>query len=81
MKKRGENSGNMKLMFAVVLGAFLMLFALQNMAQVELTILLWTFEARRIVVIALSFCVGFIIGWVIKASGGHKKAERPGAET
>ena len=45
-----------------------MLFALQNMARVDLTFLFWTFEARRIVVIALSFVVGFSIGWLVKTA-------------
>lgn len=43
-----------------------MLFALQNMAQVELTILVWTFEARRIIVISLSFLIGLVLGMIIR---------------
>ena len=59
--------GNLKLFFAAVLGALLLLFAIQNTAQVELSVLFWTFEARRIVVISLSFLVGLAIGWLLKA--------------
>lgn len=51
-----------------ILVAFLMLLALQNMAQVELTILFWTFETRRIVVIGVSFLLGFAIAWIVKAT-------------
>ena len=32
-----------KLIVAMALGGFLVLFALQNMAEVDLTILFWTF--------------------------------------
>ena len=67
MKESRPWSQNVKLIIAVVLGAFLMLFALQNMAKVELTILVWTFETRRIVVIGLSFLIGFVIGLIVKA--------------
>ncbi len=56
-----------RLVLAVVLGAFLALFALQNMAPVQLTILIWTFEGRRIVVIGVGFLVGLVIGWILCA--------------
>ncbi len=52
---------------AIGLGVFLALFAMQNMAPVEITILFWTFESRRIVVITLSCLVGFAIGWIMKS--------------
>lgn len=56
-----------RLILAIALGAFLALFALQNMAPVQLTILIWTFEGRRIVVIGVGFLVGLVIGWVLCA--------------
>lgn len=80
MKAMSGKAGNLKIILAVALGAFLTLFALQNMAQVELTILLWTFEARRIVVIALSFCIGFVIGLLVKAGSSRKKAGWPAGD-
>ncbi len=52
----------LKLTLALILGALLMLIALQNMASVELTFLLWTFETRRIVLIAFCVIVGIVIG-------------------
>lgn len=54
----------------LVLGILLGVFALQNMARVELAFLVWSFESRRIVVIALSLAVGFIVGWIV----GHARA-------
>ncbi len=55
--------------FVLIAGllGFLALFAFQNMASVELTVLFWSFEARRIVVIALCFGVGMAVGWLLKA--------------
>lgn len=41
-----------RLAVTLVLGGLLGVFALQNMAKVELTFLFWTFESRGILVIA-----------------------------
>ncbi len=71
---------NFRLVIAAVLGGMLVLFALQNLARVELTVLLWTFEARRFVVIAVSFAIGVAVGWLIKAhSERRRKADEAGA--
>ncbi|MDF2371239.1 MAG: LapA family protein [Rhizobiaceae bacterium] len=59
--------GNVKLIIASILGVILLLFALQNMARVDLTFLFWTFEARRVVVIVMSFIIGIAVGWLLKA--------------
>tara|TARA_R110002126_G_scaffold291804_1_gene459434 strand:- start:64201 stop:64422 length:222 start_codon:yes stop_codon:yes gene_type:complete len=59
--------GNVKLVVASILGVILLLFALQNMARVDLTYLFWTFEARRVVVIVMSFVIGIAVGWLLKA--------------
>jgi uncharacterized integral membrane protein len=56
-----------RLVIAAVLGGALVLFALQNLARVELTVLVWTFEARRFVVIGISFAIGFAVGWLVRA--------------
>lgn len=61
---------NVKLFIAAVLGGFLTLFALQNMADVDLTLLFWTFQARRVVVIGVSFIIGLAIGWLVR---GHSR--------
>ncbi|WP_421787392.1 lipopolysaccharide assembly protein LapA domain-containing protein [Hyphobacterium sp.] len=52
---------------AVALGAFLALFAFQNMATVEVDVLFWTFESRRIVVIGLTLITGIAIGWIMNS--------------
>ncbi len=49
----------------IVLGGCLVLFALQNLAEVELTFMVWSFQSRRFVVIGVSFLVGLTIGWLI----------------
>tara|TARA_R110000868_G_scaffold22983_8_gene93607 strand:- start:8653 stop:8946 length:294 start_codon:yes stop_codon:yes gene_type:complete len=47
--------------------AVLGLFAFQNIAQVELTVLFWSFQTSRIVVIGSSFLLGGVVGWLLKA--------------
>ena len=59
--------GKVKLLIALALGIFLTLFTIQNMAEVELTILFWTIQARRVAVIGISFLIGLAIGWIIKS--------------
>ncbi|MDH4192611.1 MAG: LapA family protein [Nitrospirota bacterium] len=55
---------------AILLGALLVLIAFQNMATVELTFLFWTFETRRIVLIAICVVIGFLLG---RIASTHKQ--------
>lgn len=47
-------------------------FAVQNLAAVDLTFLTWTFQSRRIVIIAISLFCGLAIGWLFGFSAGRK---------
>jgi len=62
-KAVAEIMHQMRLAVTLVLGGAVGMFALQNMAKVELTFLFWTFESRRILVIAFSLIAGLVIGW------------------
>ncbi len=53
--------------FAVTLGAFLALFAVQNIKTVEVQLLFWTFETSRFLVIAITFGVGLLVGWILNS--------------
>lgn len=64
--------GKIKLIVAVILLIVLAIFTIQNMAEVELTVLFWKFEARRVVVIGLSFLIGLTIGWIMR---GHRRPQ------
>ena len=73
---------NVRLIVAAALGGCLVLFALQNLARVELNVLFWSFEARRFVVIGISFAIGVAVGWLIKAHRERRRrAEGPGPES
>jgi len=64
-----------RLAIAAVLAGTLALFALQNLARVELNVLFWSFEARRFVVIGFSFVIGFAVGWLIRAHRARRAAQ------
>ncbi len=66
--------GKFRHIVSIVLGAVLAVFAIQNMAKVELTVLFWSFEARRIIVIAIAFVIGFAIGWLVNWRGRRRDA-------
>lgn len=52
-----------RLGIAVTVTVLLTLFAVQNMAQVELVILFWTVEFPRILLLAVFFGAGVLLGW------------------
>lgn len=56
-----------RLAIAAVLGAILVLFALQNLAEVRLTILLWSVQAHLFAVIGIGFAIGLAVGWLLHA--------------
>ena len=56
-----------KLWIIIALVGLLALFAFQNMSDVELTVLFWSFHSSRIVVIGVSFLLGGAVGWLLKA--------------
>ncbi|MCH4560740.1 hypothetical protein [Mesorhizobium jarvisii] len=50
------------LTIAFVLTGMAVLFALQNMTQIELTFLFWTLQTRRFVVVIASVMAGIAVG-------------------
>lgn len=79
MLSEGYGIGKFKLTIASILGGLLVVFAMQNMASVELTFFVWTFQSRRFVVIGASVLVGLVIGWIVGLT--HRRARHsPGNE-
>jgi len=60
-----------KYSLAMALLALLVLFAIQNMAVVELNFLFWSFHSRRFLIIVFALVIGFALGWLL----GAKKAK------
>lgn len=65
----------MKLKLIVLLLSILMtaLFAMQNIEQVEVTFLFWSFSTPRSILMLVLFCLGTLFGISISTIAGHKK--------
>ncbi|WP_284274185.1 LapA family protein [Mesorhizobium huakuii] len=59
---RGDMMRKVGLTIAFVLTGMAVLFALQNMTQIELTFLFWTLQTRRFVVVIASVMAGIAVG-------------------
>jgi len=53
---------------AMICGAMLLLFVLQNMTIVEINFLFWSFQTSRFVIIAFSLLTGILIGMIISSN-------------
>ena len=62
----------------LVLGGFFAVFVLQNLATVELNFLIWSFQSRRIIVIAVGLVIGLVIGWLYGYHAGRKWRDSEG---
>ncbi|WP_417461578.1 lipopolysaccharide assembly protein LapA domain-containing protein [Kordiimonas sp.] len=69
-----------KYTLAMVAGGLLVLFAMQNIATVQLNFLFWSFYTSRFVVILLAVMVGFLLGWIWGAKKRVKTKETEGSE-
>jgi len=61
---------------ALFLGACLVIFALQNITLVEVQFLFWSFHAYRFVILAVSFLIGCVMGWLLKAHGANRRRRK-----
>lgn len=57
---------NLNLWIALAFGVLLTIFALQNMAVIEVSFLNFDFQMRRVVLILASVGVGFLLGKAIR---------------
>tara|TARA_R110002096_G_scaffold79415_5_gene186463 strand:- start:823 stop:1059 length:237 start_codon:yes stop_codon:yes gene_type:complete len=67
VERKDQAMRHLKLWIIGGLVTLLALFAFQNMSEVELTVLFWSFHTSRIVVIGASFLLGGAVGWLLKA--------------
>ena len=56
-----------KYMIATILLAFVMIFAVQNAAIVEIRLLFWEVTFPRSLLIFMMLLVGIVIGWVTRS--------------
>ncbi len=56
---------DLKLLIAWIVGITLLIFVAQNFETVQVSVLLWTIEMPRAVMIILAFAAGGFLGWLI----------------
>jgi uncharacterized integral membrane protein len=61
-----------------VLIGIVLVFAVQNVADVEVQFLIWSFALPRAILIVVVFALGMLIGWILHSLRARK---RPAATT
>jgi uncharacterized integral membrane protein len=75
-KQRGSllAKENRRLLYGLVIGAIVAVFAVLNLDEVEVNWIFGTAQTPLIVVIALTFVLGALTGWI--AGAGRRRAKR-----
>ncbi|HZK11797.1 MAG TPA: LapA family protein [Atribacterota bacterium] len=64
---------NFKLILALILAGFAVLFIVQNVVVVEIRFLFWTLSMSRSLLTFFLLIVGFIVGWLLHGYSLHRK--------
>lgn len=56
-----------KLIVTTVLLLLVLVFIFQNAATVEIRLILWEFSISRSLLILMTFAIGLIVGWFLRA--------------
>lgn len=71
MNKRKTASSGLKGALIMVLIGLLIVFAIQNVATVEVNFLIWNLKLPRAVLYFGIFAIGMFIGWLTRFFGTH----------
>jgi len=76
-KRRGSLAAkeNRRLLYGLVIGAIAAVFAVLNLDRVEVNWIFGTGQTPLILVIAVSFLLGALVGWI--AAAGRRKSKQP----
>lgn len=58
-------AGNIRLIFSLILIGLIVVFSIQNVAEVEVQFLFWSFTTRRAFLIFVVLAIGILVGWVL----------------
>lgn len=58
-------AGNIRLVFSLILIGLIVVFSIQNVAEVEVQFLFWSFTTRRAFLIFAVLAIGILVGWVL----------------
>lgn len=67
---------SIKVIAAWAIAVVFFLFMAQNFETVQISLLLWTLELPRAVMILLVFAAGILLGWLVGTIRGVDKRER-----
>ncbi len=59
------------MLLAAIVGGLIVLFALQNLADAEVTFLFWNFQTKRYLVVMIAAAAGLLAGLALGYSIGH----------
>ena len=71
---------NYKLIVALVLAAFGVIFIFQNIAVVQIQFLFWSFTISQSLLIILLLALGIAIGWLLQGYL-RRRQRRPGSDS
>jgi len=64
---------NFKLILALILAGFAVLFIVQNVIVIEIRFLFWTLSMSRSLLTFFLLAIGVIIGWLLHSYSLHQK--------
>ena len=70
---------NIKVIAVWIIATALLIFMAQNFETVQISLLLWTVELPRAVMILMVFAAGILLGWLIGTIRGMEKQEQKDA--
>lgn len=63
-----------------VLIGIVLVFAVQNVADVEVQFLIWSFALPRAILIVVVFALGMLIGWILHSLRIRRRPTPPAAD-
>ena len=60
---------------SIVLIGIVLVFAIQNVADVEVQFLIWSFALPRAILIVVVFALGMLIGWILHSVRARKRPQ------
>lgn len=66
----------MKIIFSFIIAAAIIIFAVQNTEQVEVSFLVWGLIMPRSVMLLFVFCLGSLFGVILSATIGHRQGKK-----
>ena len=66
-------AGNIRLVFSLILIGLIVVFSIQNVAEVEVQFLFWSFTTRRAFLIFAVLAIGVLVGWILHSM--HRRSQ------